>query len=89
MRTNLRLVVGVGTSNAYTYSVKDPRSDRERYMRAAPMDLRSPHQNHFALGKEKKRGRTEWRLGAHSKTTLVRAGVSTNFHILPVGARNI
>jgi hypothetical protein len=48
VRTDLRLLVGVVTSNTYTYSVKDPRSDRERYMRAAQMDLRSLHQNHFA-----------------------------------------
>ena len=27
------------TSYTYTHSVKDPRSDKERYMRAAPMDL--------------------------------------------------
>ena len=26
--------------NTYTYSVKDPRSDKERYIRAAPIDLR-------------------------------------------------
>jgi hypothetical protein len=89
VRTNLRLVVGVGNSNTYTHSVKDPRSDRERYMRAAPMDLHSPDQNHFALKRERKRGRTEWRLGARSKTTLVRAGVSTDYHVLPVGATNI
>jgi len=29
----------MGTSYTYTHSVKDPRSDKERYMRAAPMDL--------------------------------------------------
>jgi hypothetical protein len=29
----------VGTGNTYTYSVKDPRSDRERYMRVALTDL--------------------------------------------------
>jgi hypothetical protein len=38
----LRMALGlaVGTGNTYTYSVRDPRSDRERYMRAAPIDLR-------------------------------------------------
>jgi len=30
-----------GAGNTYTHSVKEPRSQRERYMRAAPMDLRS------------------------------------------------
>ena len=29
-----------GTGNTYAYSVKEPRSQRERYMRVAPMDLR-------------------------------------------------
>jgi hypothetical protein len=42
----------VRPENTYTYSVRDPRSDRERYMRAAPMDLRPPSQNRLALGKD-------------------------------------
>ena len=71
MRTKLGSVVGTG--NTYTYSVKDPRSDRERYIRAAPIDLHSPSQNHFILWEERQRGQTEWRLRAHSKTTTVRA----------------
>ena len=49
MSTTLGSAVGIG--NAYTYSVKDPRSDRERYIRAAPMDLRSSNQNHLPPGK--------------------------------------
>ena len=44
MRTTLRSVIG--TSDTHTYSVIDARSDRERYMRAAPMDLRTPSQNY-------------------------------------------
>jgi len=35
----------VGSDNTYTYSVRDPWSDRERYMREAPMDLSSSDQN--------------------------------------------
>jgi hypothetical protein len=49
MRTTLESAVGTG--NAYTYSVKDPRSDRERYIREAPMDLRSSSQNHLTPGR--------------------------------------
>ena len=45
MRTTLESAVGTG--NAYTYSVKDPRSDRERYILAAPMDLRLESQIHL------------------------------------------
>ena len=37
MRKTLGSAVRIG--NAYTYSVRDPRSDRERYIRAAPIDL--------------------------------------------------
>jgi len=41
----------VGTGNTYTYSVNNPRSDRERYIREAPIDLRSSCQNHLSLGR--------------------------------------
>jgi len=34
------LASSIGTSN--TYSIKDPRSQRERYIRAAPMHLHEP-----------------------------------------------
>jgi hypothetical protein len=43
IKTILRSAVGSG--NTYTYSVRDPWSDRERYMREAPMDLSSSDQN--------------------------------------------
>jgi hypothetical protein len=33
------------TGNTYSNSVRDPRSDRERYSRQAPIDLRSSSQN--------------------------------------------
>jgi hypothetical protein len=36
--------------NTYTHSVKEPRSLRERYMRAAPMDLRFTSQNFIISG---------------------------------------
>jgi len=49
MRTTLGPAVGTG--NAYTYSVKDPRSDRVQYIRAAPMELRSSSQNHLTPGR--------------------------------------
>jgi len=55
LRTSLGLAFG--SDNTYTYSVRDPRSDRERYMRVAPMALRSPSQNHFVLGRVPRRGR--------------------------------
>jgi hypothetical protein len=84
------------SDNTYTYWVKDPRSDRERYMRVAPMALRSPSQNHFALRRVPRgeaEGLTEWRLDAqsstHSKKASVRRGVATNLHLIPVGATNI
>jgi len=44
LRTTLRSVIGI--RDTHTYSVIDARSDRERYMRAAPMDLRTPSQNY-------------------------------------------
>jgi hypothetical protein len=40
----------MGTSDTYTYSMKGPRSVRERYMRAAPTDLCSQSQNHLSPG---------------------------------------
>jgi hypothetical protein len=43
--------VGLQTGNTYIYSVKYPRSDSERYMRAAPMDLRSLSQSYMTLVK--------------------------------------
>jgi hypothetical protein len=43
----------VGTGNTYTYSVRDLRSQRERYIRAAPIDLRSSGQDHQTLTKSK------------------------------------
>jgi hypothetical protein len=50
MRTELGSVVGTINTVTYTYSVREPRSDRERYMRAAPMDLYPPNQNRFTQG---------------------------------------
>jgi hypothetical protein len=49
----LKIIIGsvVGTGNTYTYSVNNPRSDRERYIREAPMDLRSSCQYHLSLGR--------------------------------------
>jgi hypothetical protein len=52
------LVSVVGDWYTYTYLVKDPWSDRERYMRAAPMDLYSPSQNHLTPREEAMKGRT-------------------------------
>jgi len=49
MSTTLGSAVGIG--NAYTYSMKDPRSDRERYIRVAPMELRSSSQNYLTPGR--------------------------------------
>jgi hypothetical protein len=43
----------VVTGDTYTYSVKDPLLDRERYIRAALMDLHSPSQHHVILAKGK------------------------------------
>jgi len=47
-----RITTLKSVSDTYTYSVKDPRSHKERYMRAAPMDLCSSSQNHITLGRE-------------------------------------
>ena len=60
------------------HSVRDPWSHRERYMRAAPIDLCSSSQNHLTA-KEK----TEWtnrmatKVGA-GKEVSIREGDSTN-----------
>ena len=43
----LRMILGLAGETGYTYSnsVSDPRSDRERYSRQAPIDLYSSSQN--------------------------------------------
>jgi len=61
LRTTL---VSYGNSDTYTASVKDPlaRSHRERYMRAAPMDLCSQSQNHLTPWSRETERQTGWRL---------------------------
>jgi hypothetical protein len=68
-RTSLRLAFG--SDNTYTYSVRDLRSDTERYMRVAPMALRSPSQNHFVL---------ESRGGEEAGGTYRMATICTKWH---------
>jgi hypothetical protein len=52
VRSRTTLGLDVRTGNTYMYSVRDPLSDKERYMREAPMDLYSPCQKHSTLGRD-------------------------------------
>lgn len=56
-------------SNTYTYSVNDPRSDSERYMRAAQMELHPSSQNDLIWGWQRRRT-----LKTHRMATAVRPG---------------
>ena len=95
MRTTLRSVIG--TSDTHTYSVIDARSDRERYMRAAPMDLRTPSQNYSTPrgveAERRQRGRTEWRLQNKNVRKTLSEQISTdliiNSYFLLEGASDV
>ena len=49
LRITLVLEVGTVLVDTYTYSVRDPWWHNERYIRAAPIDLRSPGQKYWTL----------------------------------------
>ena len=51
-------LIGNG-QDTYTNSVMDPYSDRERYMRVAPMVLRGSCQSHRLWVRNTHKGRTE------------------------------
>ncbi len=70
IKTILRSAVRSG--NTYTYSVRDPWSDRERYMREAPMDLSSSDQNRLK----------PWRLEAEmTNRTVATAGTGSEISV--------
>ena len=72
----MNLVLAGRTGNAYSNSVRDPRSDRERYSRQAPIDLHSLSQNNQTLSKRdaERTNRMATTVGAGKKVS-VRVGI--------------
>ena len=77
VRLKTTLGLEVRTGNTYTYTVRDPLSDRERYMRAAPMVLYSSCQDQLTLRRDgsERTDRMATRSGA-GKDNSVRVAVS-------------
>jgi len=72
----LRITLGsaIGTSPTYTYSVVRPWSDRERYMRAAPMDLRAPSQHNLDPGRKEAERTNRMATTVGARQVSVRSG---------------
>jgi hypothetical protein len=81
-------LVSYGNGDTYMDSVKDPlaRSHRERYMRAAPMDLCSQSQNHLTPWRRQTERQTGWQLQEKhvSKFRSERAPENFNLNVLLV-----
>jgi hypothetical protein len=88
----LRITLGsvIGTSPTYTYSVVRPQSDRERYMRAAPMDLRSPSQHNWDPGRREaeRTNRMATTVGVREYVRFRSDWVSTELIFALTGCRN-